>query len=342
MDDDTIGDSQKLMINSYKIVCAKLGFIMCVFYACRILNGFVADMISGWTDAVGKTAMYIMHVALAVLLIYCVPILITSITFKSFSFYKGKLRELYKKPRRLSRTLGNFPALYGLGYGTAFLTLVASLLLLKVSGGHSIIEDLFKPTVLESSSDITSVVAMVFVVVVIAPIFEEFWVRGIIFDALKPYGCGMAIIISSVLFGLMHGSLYMLFYTTVIGFALGYIRYATDSVFVTTLLHTAINAVAAGLLLISSLAEITGGESSIVNTIMGIYILAVLILVLIGIIAFIKKIPRIRKYKIENAWTGISPGKKTALFFLSIPVLFMLILAINEHANNLLLDLIIR
>jgi membrane protease YdiL (CAAX protease family) len=140
----------------------------------------------------------------------------------------------------------------------------------------------------------------------------------------------------------MHGSLYMLFYTTALGFALAYIRYATDSLFVVTILHAFVNSISAGVLLLSSLQEITDRENKIINTVYNLYILGVLILVLVGVIVFIVKIPTIKKYKIDNAWREVGAGKKTALFFLSAPVLAMLVLAFNEHSNNRLLSLFLK
>jgi len=316
---------------------------MCVFYICRILNGIIAGLIGGFSGMSDSSpGLYLLHVAVTVVLNYIVPITFAITVFRSLEHHGGKFRALYKKPKRLARAFGNFPAMYGLGFGMALLTLLASLLISKVSGGQSIVEDLFKPVTLEPSTNIVNVLTMVVLIVVIAPVFEEFLVRGIIYDALKPYGCGIAVIISSILFGLMHGSLYMLFYTTALGFALAYVRYATDSLFVVTILHSIINSVGAGMLLISSLAEITDGENKLVNTVLSVYILAMLILIVVGVIAFARKIPVIRKYKIENAWTEVGAGKKMALFFLSAPVIIMIIFAVDEHLNNRLLGLIIR
>lgn len=328
-------------IPSYKAVCAKLGLIMCVYYISRILNGIVVVLISGLSDKLNHSISYLLMAGIAVLFNYILPITVTMIAFRGFERYKGKLRELYKKPKRLARAFGTFPAMYGLGYGIALLTLLVSFLISKVSGGQSLIEDLLRPTSLEPSTDIVSLLAMVFIYVVVAPIFEEFLVRGIMYDALKPYGCGMAIIISSILFGLMHGRLNMLFYATALGFALCYIRYATGSIFVTTVLHAIVNSLAAGMLVVLTLSDMYNQGNKLINTIYSIYILALFILIIIGIFAFFKKIPVIRKYKIDNPWTEIGAGKKTALFLLSIPVLIMLVFAFNEHANNLLLNLII-
>ena len=329
-------------IRSYKIVCAKLGLSMCVYFVCRLLAGLFSYSLSRLTGMLGETAYSFLNSLMIILLVYIIPVIVTAVIFNSFSNYKGKYRELYKKPKRLARAMGTFPASFGFGYGIALLTLLASYLISRFSNNLTYIEDLLRPTVIEPSSNLAGVLAMVFMLVIIAPILEEFWVRGIMYDALKPYGTGMAIIITSVLFGLMHGSLYMLFYTTAYGFALGYIRYATGSLFVVTIIHAIINSIAAGTLLLTSLMHITNEEVRVINTIYWIYIIAVFVMIIIGVVVFLSKIPAIRKFKIENGWTQIGPWKKTAIFFISIPVILMTILAFNEISGGLLINLFIN
>ncbi|MDR2532874.1 MAG: CPBP family intramembrane metalloprotease [Oscillospiraceae bacterium] len=334
--------TQKPKRHSYKTVCAKLGFIMCVYYICRITAGFTVGLIHGLFDEISETAFYISQGIILVMLIYMVPLLVAAILFKSFDYYSDKIVALYKKPGRLAKKLGTFPAVYGLGYGTALLTMLLTWLLSRFTERMAGVEEFFQPTALEPSNNIVNIIMMVFMLVVIAPVFEEFLCRGIMYDALKPYGTGVAIIISSVLFGLMHGTLYMLFYTTAIGFALGYIRYATNSLFIVTVLHAIINAVAAGLLVMTSLTEITMWENKLINTFSNIYQFAALMLIIIGIIAFFMKIPVIRRYKIENAWNEINGIKKIGLFFISVPVLIMLVFAFDEHANNMMLAELVK
>jgi membrane protease YdiL (CAAX protease family) len=332
---------EKTAIQKYKAICAKLGIVMCVYFICRILSSIVVELLIRLIGGTGSAAYYLSY-AVVVVMVYCVPLLVTALVFDSRNEYRGKLRELYSRPRRLARALGTFPAMYGLGLGIALLTLLISYMITRITGGQTLIEDMLRPTVIEPPVSIASALVMVFMLVVIAPVFEEIWTRGIIYDALKPYGNGIAIIFSSVLFGLMHGSMHMLFYTTALGFALGYIRYATNSLFVVTILHAIINAVAAGFLFLSSLSEITYGANRLVNTFLNVYTLAWLVLIVVGVIVFITRIPMIKTYRIGNTWNEISSGRKTAIFFTSIPVMIMLVLAFNEHTNNWLISLIFQ
>ena len=330
----------KSTIDSYKTVCAKLGLSMSLYYVCRFLGGIIAGEIARLATFSGNhTAAYMVHVIVLIIMNYVIPLYIVALLFKSFRRYSGKMRELYRKPRRIARALGSLPAMYGLGYGIALLTLLSSYLISKITGGQTFIENILRPPAMEPAANIPTAIVLFLLLVVVAPIFEELWVRGIMYDALKPYGCGVAIIITSILFGLMHGSLHMLLYTTALGLALGYVRYATGSLFAVTILHSIINMVAGGYLLLSSLTEITNESNKLINTITTVYLVAMLVLIIVGLVAFFARIPTIKRYKIENAWDEISGWKKTALFFVSIPVIIMLILAFNEHTNDWLLRL---
>jgi len=339
---EIIGQNDKPQLSDYKVVCTKLGLSMCVYFVCRLLAGWNSHLLEMVKPIMGETIHSLVQSLMVIMLVYVIPLFVSAVIFKSFANYKGNYRKLYKKPRRLARAMGTFPATFGLGHGIALLTLLASYLISRHMSGHAYIEELLRPTAIEPSTNIVSVLAMVFMMVVIAPVFEEFWVRGIMYDALKPYGTGIAILISSLLFGLMHGSLYMLFYTTAYGLALGYIRYATGSLFTVTILHAIVNAIGAGALLISTLVKMTNEENRLINTINITYLLAVLVMIVVGVIVFISKIPAIRKFTIENTWTEIGGWKKTAWFFASIPVIIMMVLAFNELSMGWLMGLLMN
>ncbi len=66
---------------------------------------------------------------------------------------------------------------------------------------------------------------------------EEFLFRGLICARLLPYGKTVAIVGSAVLFGLMHGNLGQLFYTTVAGIMLGWCFVETGSIWPGVIAH---------------------------------------------------------------------------------------------------------
>ena len=77
--------------------------------------------------------------------------------------------------------------------------------------------------------------------VVIAPIVEEIMFRKVLIDRLSVFGEHIAIVFSSVAFGLMHQNLYQFFYAALIGIVLGYIYTVTRDVKYTIALHMIIN-----------------------------------------------------------------------------------------------------
>ncbi len=79
------------------------------------------------------------------------------------------------------------------------------------------------------------------VTVIIAPIIEELMFRKFMIDRLSRYGDLLAVIISSVGFGLFHGNFYQFFYAAMLGFILGYIYTKTRNVKYPILMHMIIN-----------------------------------------------------------------------------------------------------
>lgn len=81
-------------------------------------------------------------------------------------------------------------------------------------------------------------VIMLFISIGLVPAFcEEFLFRGLILRNLLPYSGRIAIIVSAVMFGLMHQNIYQIIYTTVAGIVMGYIYYKTGSLWCTVLMH---------------------------------------------------------------------------------------------------------
>lgn len=76
---------------------------------------------------------------------------------------------------------------------------------------------------------------------IIAPIFEELFFRKAIIDRLRRYGDLPAVLISGLIFGLVHGNLNQIFYTVTVGMLLSFIYVRTGSVLYTISIHAAFN-----------------------------------------------------------------------------------------------------
>lgn len=81
-------------------------------------------------------------------------------------------------------------------------------------------------------------VVLAFIGTAIVPAFaEELLFRGLIISNLKPYGAGTAVIVSSVLFGLMHQNPVQLLYATAAGLVFGYVYIKTESIWCCVAVH---------------------------------------------------------------------------------------------------------
>ena len=81
-------------------------------------------------------------------------------------------------------------------------------------------------------------VLMYFLVVAIIPAFvEEFAFRGVVMGMLRPYSEGLAILVSSITFALMHGNFVQMPFTFCVGLVLGYIDIISGSLLPSIIVH---------------------------------------------------------------------------------------------------------
>ncbi len=122
---------------------------------------------------------------------------------------------------------------------------------------------------------------VVFIVaVIVAPIFEEIMCRGLILGTLrKSTNKWIAIILSSLIFGVIHGNAIQIIYATTLGIMLGWLYTKTNSIFVPMLCHLAFN-------LTSMLLQYVNTENLIIAAILSVIMLASLP-VTIGCIVFL-------------------------------------------------------
>ena len=78
---------------------------------------------------------------------------------------------------------------------------------------------------------------------ILAPILEEIFYRKLVIDRLRRYGDLVAILVSGVLFGLLHGNFSQFFYACLGGFLFGYVYLYTGKLRYTIALHMTVNLV---------------------------------------------------------------------------------------------------
>jgi membrane protease YdiL (CAAX protease family) len=101
-------------------------------------------------------------------------------------------------------------------------------------------------------------------IAIVAPLTEEILFRGVMLNELKPYGNMSAIVITSLLFGFIHGTPYAFFYATAIGLVLAYITIKTGSILYAVITHMLFNSASFVLQYIGSVTP--EFEASIINS----------------------------------------------------------------------------
>lgn len=326
---------------SFKKIVFKTGIFVAISFLLRIVAALLINgLYALFSDTLSATTLYILHLLLSGLCLQIGPSLIAAGMFGFFDNKCAKIKEIYKIPSRCIKAVGNFAAVYGMGQIANILTMIVTVLITQFAD----LNDSFNTVTSIQPPDMASAWYLLFTLVVIAPVFEEFIFRGVLMDALRPYGNGFAIFVTGILFGLYHGNFNQLFYTAVIGIALGYIGNVTKSIFATTIIHAMFNSVSGILLLLmttpsvqeyvmSGSTEAIPDGDMIIIVFFGLFMVCALALILAGIVCAVMKIRQIRKYKVPAVWNEISNGKKTAMLIFTVPSVIAILLIIDTFAG---------
>lgn len=115
--------------------------------------------------------------------------------------------------------------------------LIGTVLMLLVS---SVLGRPIENQVISMISDGSLALNMLFSVGV-APVFEELMFRKLLIDRIRLYGDRTSILVSGVMFGLIHGNFYQFFYACGLGMILAYVYLRTGRLRYPIILHMAIN-----------------------------------------------------------------------------------------------------
>lgn len=149
---------------------------------------------------------------------------------------------------------------------------------------------------------------LLFATVVVAPVFEELMYRKLLIDRIGSYGDRTAILVSGVIFGLVHGNFFQFFYACFLGMLFAYIYIRTGKIRYPMLLHMMVNAVGGEDLL--KLAE----HSPLISLYTGIYTIAVIIMAIAGIVI----LARLWKQRVlEEGIMEIPASRRFGIVFLN-------------------------
>ena len=171
------------------------------------------------------------------------------------------------------------------------------------------------------------------IVVIIGPAIEELIFRKLMIDRLSRYGNAVAIIVSSVSFGLFHGNFHQLFYATLSGLVFGFIYAKTRNVLYSFAMHATVNffgsvavtpifdkldALTEGLAAIQSGVEVEMGEFFKNLMIVGSYSIIQYAIIIAGAVMLYKFI-KYRKYNFRDSWEYKLPRERTASIIVMNP-----------------------
>ena len=158
--------------------------------------------------------------------------------------------------------------------------------------------------------------------VIVPGLVEEFANRGLILGLLRRYGDGFAVVVSALLFGLMHGNFEQIPFAFLVGLVLGYIVVKTESLWIAVAVHAFNNFVSVFFdYFLSSVSD------SLQNV---IYTAFLMLCLLSGIIALILTKRGAEDFKVEKSSTECTLKQKTKWFFTSPPIIVFIVFSILE------------
>ena len=125
---------------------------------------------------------------------------------------------------------------------------------------------------------------------IIGPIFEEIFFRKFLIDRTIKYGARVSIILSAVIFGFFHGNISQLFYAFLLGGFFAYVYIKTGNIIYTIIMHIIVNLMGSvvSLFVIESVQALLSNSYSPSDlAIIAIYVSAILIAFLVGIIGLL-------------------------------------------------------
>ena len=304
--------------SEFKTACKKAGLALGAVLYFRLLTYALVLLLDDLLKGLHPEISYLISTVASVIL-FNGGIIVASAYI--FGYKWGDNKDYYKKCSRMGKAVSWVLPTYGAGQVINFAVIAISLLF---ANNENALQDTYAPIInRETSTSCVVMIALVIQLVVIAPLFEEFWVRGIIQTGLSKYGHGFSIMVSALIFGLAHGNVHQFCFTFVIGIALGYVRYAADSIVPTTIIHFILNSIATVILLLTSCDPIKSGyekleqglpldnAENVMFAVLGVVMLAVIIFMAVGIVNAIIKLKNNCLYRPVNNYPELTKKEKT-------------------------------
>lgn len=202
-----------------------------------------------------------------------------------FLIYLGAKERLFKSCRfnKINASILGYISICSIGLTIIILFLMGVLgsLIPSIFENYSIVSN----SLLATHNSVFGLIA----VIVLIPIFEEIFFRGVIFGFLRDnYKFPIALIVQALVFGIAHGNLVQGVYAFILGLFLGAIFYYTNSLYASIASHITYNLF--GVLIIPMLIASLQGFSPILVNI--IFVAIAIILLVFGSVKLIKTLKK--------------------------------------------------
>lgn len=160
----------------------------------------------------------------------------------------------------------------------------------------------------------------------IIPAFvEEFAIRGVVLQSLRRFGDKFAIIMSALVFALMHGNMVQIPFAFIAGIAFGYIVIKTGTLWSSIIIHFINNSIA-----VSAMIATDNLATTQANIVLAVMNLSVYIIGAICLFAYIKRYGKKLSGLSNGACRCLSTGEKTTQFIFTLPMLIAIAYLVYE------------
>ena len=203
-------------------------FIVVLFAVIRMLSSF--DVFK----PLGEVGEYIINAVIQIILIFSTSIFLFSYLQKNkikSTFHFFGFKKINFKAVLISFAIGIVVYILNVFVSSFFNSILSAL-------GYN-----FGSSSSEGAYPFWIFIINIIVTAVLPAVCEETAHRGLLLKGLSPMGRKNAIIISSMLFGLLHMNITQFFYATLIGFLLGHIATISDNIYPAMIIHFMNNAI---------------------------------------------------------------------------------------------------
>ena len=214
-----------------------------------------------------------------------------------------------------------FPAIFiclALNILGGFLAISIISLLEFIFGTASAAPDFTSPSVYQGP---LALILHIVALTVLPSILEELVFRGVIMQSLRRFGDSFALVVSSILFGLVHGNLAQAIPAFFVGLALGYFVLRTGSIMTAIVIHFINNAI------VVVVDILTRGNVELLILANSIIILTYIFTGILSLVYLLVRYPGI--FQLAPSSAPISEGRKYLHFFTTpMAIIFLLLSAV--------------